>query len=351
MRSIRNKEISMFPRLTKYLMVVGLLLLALAEQPAASAPCKVPSDAYPSIQAALNTAACATIHIAGGTFNENVIIDHNVTIRGAGQEDTILDGEDKGNVLVVICCTVTIQGVTIQHGGHGRPPYDVGGGILVMGGEVTLTVKNSTLYDNHSDFGGGGIEIIRLGPTFLPGNDVTIQNSAFINNAARIGGAIHNDNTLGTVSIYNSTFTGNDASDFGGAIVNVNGALTLHNSFLFENTATFGSGIFNQDELSVQNSTLANNQAVVDGGGIMIHRLVSPFSATATISNSIIVNNSAGNNGGGIGNNSGTMTVQNSTILDNSAGVDGGGIFNNGTVTLKHVTFEGNTPNGCTGCP
>jgi hypothetical protein len=29
----------------------------------------------------------------------------------------------------------------------------------------------------------------------------------------------------------------------------------------------------------------------------------------------------------------------------------GGGISNTGTVTLRDVTFQDNTPNDCTGCP
>jgi hypothetical protein len=58
----------------------------------AAAPCKVPSTAYPTIQAAVNDVTCATIHVAAGTYVELVTIACDVTLRGAGEDSTALDG-------------------------------------------------------------------------------------------------------------------------------------------------------------------------------------------------------------------------------------------------------------------
>ncbi len=71
--------------------------------------CNVPSATYPTIQSAINDAACqnsdpsfantSEIHVAPGTFNENLqIIDKSVTIIGAGPAQTIIDGRSLDRV-------------------------------------------------------------------------------------------------------------------------------------------------------------------------------------------------------------------------------------------------------------
>src|SRR5262245_52264218 len=97
-------------------------LVALTADPAvvpsahAAAPCQVPSKPYPTIQAAVDRAKCATITAAAGTYPELVVIARNVIIRGAGQDNTSIDGGGSGPVLTVASGTVTIQDITIQHG-------------------------------------------------------------------------------------------------------------------------------------------------------------------------------------------------------------------------------------------
>jgi Pectinesterase len=181
----------------------------------ADAPCHVPSSTYPTIQAAVNDATCATINVAAGTYTEHVTIDRDVTLRGGGQESTIVDGSgSRGSVFTISSGTVTIQGVTIQHGFSA-----VGGGIS---NEGTLTVLNSTLADNSAGtFGGGGI----------------------LNE--------------GTLTVLNSTFSDNSAHD-GGGIANFDGTLTVLNSTFSDNSADDGGGIANSGTLTVQNSTLAD---------------------------------------------------------------------------------------------
>jgi hypothetical protein len=85
--------------------------------------------------------------------------------------------------------------------------------------------------------------------------------------------------------------------------------------------------------LSLENLTIANGSAV-DGVGI--------FNAgTLTVTNSTISGNSAIMIGGGI-HNEGTLTVTNSTISGNDA-LSGGGIdHNHGTLTLAHSILASN---------
>ncbi len=153
------------------------------------------------------------------------------------------------------------------------------------------------------------------------------------------GGAFNNS---GTLSVSNSTLSGNSAGTFGGAIFNNNGALTLTNSTLSGNNATYGGGISNQfGTITISNSTLSGNSATTSigsGGGIQNN-------GSITVSNSTISGNSAPKHGGGIFNNSNlTLTVSNSTLSGNSASSRGGGIYNSGdNLTLTNSTLSGNS--------
>src|SRR5580765_6985321 len=69
---------------------------------AALAVCTVPGD-YATIQAAVNDVTCATINVAPGTYNENVIVTRNVTINGAqaGNNDFATRGANPAGESIV----------------------------------------------------------------------------------------------------------------------------------------------------------------------------------------------------------------------------------------------------------
>jgi CSLREA domain-containing protein len=163
---------------------------------------------------------------------------------------------------------------------------DHGGGIRNDG---TLTLSNSTLSGNHASIDGGSI-----------GNfgTLTLTHSTLNANSARYGGAVRNG---GTATVTDSTFSGNTAGQ-AGAIENA-GTMTLTGSTLWGNSATNGGAIRNGNNLTVLNSTLAGNAATVEGGGIY--------------------------------NNFGTLAVTSSTLSGNTAPA-GGGIFGVGTLTLNN---------------
>ena len=132
----------------------------------------------------------------------------------------------------------------------------------------------------------------------------------------------------------------------GGGIDNYGTAtLTLTNSTLSGNSAAFsgGGGIFNSGTATVTltNSTLTGNSAV-SGGGIYNF-------GTATLTNSTLTGNSAGVdrrrrrifNGG-----TATLTLTNSTLSGNSASYDGGGIFNGGTADADQLHPVGQLGHG-----
>jgi hypothetical protein len=155
-----------------------------------------------------------------------------------------------------------------------------------------------------------------------------------------------------TVWVYDLTFNSH--------LVN-RGTLTLTNSTVSGNTASlagfgivYGGGIYNQGTLILTTSTVSGNTAsffgtgsgAAFGGGIYNQ-------GTLTLTNSTVSGNTVRSNngqafGGGIGN-SGTLTLTTSTVSGNTAtgygdGLSvGGGIVNQGTLTLTNSTVSGNS--------
>ncbi|MCO5206950.1 MAG: hypothetical protein M9928_18215, partial [Anaerolineae bacterium] len=127
---------------------------------------------------------------------------------------------------------------------NGNASGDLGGGIYNEGG--TLTVSNSTLSGNSAENGGG---------IYSFEGAVTVTNSTFSGNSANYGSGIYNFESVMTVT--NSTFSGNSAGF--GSIANV-GALTLTSSTFSGNT---GGGLFNGGVTA----HLAGNIFAVGGSG------------------------------------------------------------------------------------
>ena len=175
--------------------------------------------------------------------------------------------------------------------------------------------------------------------------------------ASDAGGGIYNK--TGTVTISNSTFSGNNAAIFGGGLCNEGGTVTITNSTFSGNNAIQGGGVFNDSgTLTVTNSIFSLNTGD-DGGGIAIY-CTSTTNSTTIIANVTFSGNSATNAGGGIlvfGYAGNSVTVLNSTLSGNSSANSpwpfGGGIrINSGTVTFRNTIIANNTSGGnCSGVP
>ena len=163
---------------------------------------------------------------------------------------------------------------------------------------------------------------------------VTIRNGG----TGGSGGGIFN---VGTLTLTNSTVSGNNADGDGGGIYNANGGTaTLTNITVSGNNAGVdGGGVFNDGggTMTLTNSTVSGNNAGDDAGGI-----INDHGSTATLTNITVTGNNGGDGGGGI-RNAGTLTLTNSTVSGNKTGVDGGGIYNfSGTVNSFNSTITEN---------
>jgi hypothetical protein len=170
------------------------------------------------------------------------------------------------------------------------------------------------------------------------------------------------DGPGGSLSLQNVTLTGGSA-DFGGAIANVGGSVSLNHSQVTGNTATqVGGGIVSATfdpssvaRLTLNNSSVNGNHQTVAGedGGLGGGGIVNIL-GTATLNGSQVNGNDAqGFVGGGIASGdymnfsstSSFLTLNRSEVDDNTAPNAGGGGIQNllGSVNVNNSEVDGNT--------
>lgn len=184
-------------------------------------------------------------------------------------------------------------------------PVAAGGGRLAItdGVKIQGAGAASTIIDgNHAD------HVFSVESEGLELNHVTVQGGN-----SQGGGAIRIN--AGTSEFNNLVIRQNEAFTGGGGLLVDSGAtLRMRRSAIIENVATgaFGGGIWNQGELWVYDSTIANNDS---------------------------------NRAGGV-RNEGQMNLRNVTVSGNSAhstDAGTGGISQNGVAVLYNVTITNNT--------
>ena len=258
------------------------------------------------------------------------------TIANASSGDTIVFGVT-GMIILLRGELVINKNLTIN--GPGAGSLEISGNsasrVFNISGPFTVAISGVTIKNAHSASDGGGIN---------NSGTLTVTDSTFSGNSAADGGGITN---FGTLTVTNSTFSDNSATTFsgGGIVHSGSGTVTVTNSTFSRNSAANGGGITNFGTLTVTNSTFSDNSATTfSGGGI-----ATAGSGTVTVTNSTFSRNSAANGGGGIVNGGTLMTVTNSTFSGNSA-IGGGGIANAGTLTVKNTLLANSRAGGnCSG--
>jgi hypothetical protein len=249
-------------------------------------------------------------YAGGGIDNTGTLAVSNSTFDGGG--DTINGGiynSSSGTGVIVNSSFSGLHGsLNIGNGGGG---FD--GGAIDNAG--ALTVAGCSFSGNSVPAGdGGGIDNT---------GTLTVSGSTFYGNRAAGGGGIFN---FGTLTVSNSTFSENESSD-GGGIANT-GALTVSNSTFSGNSTGTGTnnrgggiGSFLGGWMTVVNSTFYSNNASEKGGAIF-------FSSTSP-HQSVLTNVTIAENwcnflpfaaGGGIWvdpNSTAPLTLNNTIVADN----------------------------------
>jgi hypothetical protein len=239
-----------------------------------------------------NTAGASS---SGGAIdNTGVLTVTNTTISGNSGGSTG-NGGGIENVGTLTVSDSTITGNTVgQAAAHyaGIAAAGVGGGIDNNGG--TLLLNDVRLSGNTAGNEGGGL---------FSNGTLTVLNSSLLHNAATNGGGIVND-TGGLATVANSTIADNTAAYIAGGLNNL-GTMTVANSTFTGNFAYLGGAIYNGNyygvsgTLTLSNCTITANFAFYGGGaGIyMANGLYSPtVTSTLTLLSTLVAGNfSSGN--------------------------------------------------------
>ena len=228
----------------------------------------------------------------GGDFD----VIGEAVITGKGPLKTVVDGNEVSGVFALLTFPPhTVKNMTIEDGNR-----NIGGGIST--GPSKITIKNVVLKSNTATQGGGGL--------YTVSQDLTISRTTLSENDASGGGGMYVPaGVVGppTGVIRASTFSGNDAEL--GAGLYLDG---------------FNDGFAEEDpDLEVVNSTFAENQATVSGGGI-----------AAILGSTILVDNST--------------IAYNGADVDNSGGGSGGGMFQSSSADFQitDIILAANTVGG-----
>lgn len=208
-----------------------------------------------TINVPAGTYTLTVVNNGGGNPNGLPIVTTAMTIVGAGAAATIITrGGATTFRFFSLSSTgnLTLNGVTLSNGNSTTSGHD-GGAIFNSGG--TLTVLNSTLSGNVS--GGGGGAIFNRFPFAGSPAIANLTSSTLSGNSG--GAALQ---SLGTVTVTNSTLSGNAAG-----------------------------GIANRGTLTVSYSTIASNTGNTSFGGADAGIFQDGNSATTTLNNTIVANN------------------------------------------------------------
>jgi predicted outer membrane repeat protein len=198
-----------------------------------------------------------------------------------------------------------LQDVTLK-GNHATSGSGYGGGLGCQ--ECYVGFANDQILNNGAGYAGGGIAVYDK-------SYITVDNSTIDGNTSNWGGGIfsYDDNQW---QINDSTIDNNNDTEYWGGGASFNG----------------------EDTLFISNSTIAGNKDNGSdgyGGGLALYAYSDPV--YGTLVNDTIANNSA-TYGGGIYLYDSGLTVESSTIADNDlfheTGAYGGGIYEN-TSTLS----------------
>jgi predicted outer membrane repeat protein len=248
------------------------------------------------------------------------------TINATGLNDRILDLDGSAGG-----ASVTVRGVTLRGGRANTAADGLDGGAIRDVMAATLTFDDVRFTDNRT------LDVLHSGGAiFTRGNRIDINNVTFDDNhSARFGGAIATFTSLlaePIVSITKSTFTQNTADGLGGGAISNMGD---------------GAGGNLDPKVFVANSTFDGNRAVGYGGAIdTFNSAITQLGYTTVTRNQANSDGTGGEAGGGL--QGGIVTVAFSLIFGNTVGA--GGVNPNCSGTIDG-SFGGNVSGDVTGCP
>jgi len=238
---------------------------------------------YTTIQYAIDNASdgdTVFVYDFSSPYYENVVIDRSINLIGEDKENTIIDGNLIGSVIIVTTDWVNISGFTIQNSGEG---WDKAGIIIY---ESHTTILGNTVSNNYN-----GIYLSSSSDNNISGNTVSYNKMSGIdircssNNNFVIGNsAINNDDGIYLYESSNNNIINNTVSN------NYEGIYlySSNNNIISYNT------ISNNDHYSIHLQTSSSNNII--GNTILDNyygiRLIS--SSSNIVSGNTVSNNRTG---------------------------------------------------------
>jgi parallel beta-helix repeat protein len=288
-------------------------LIAAAPAPVAAATRAVPGT-YATIQAAINAATNGDIiTVAAGTYNENVIVNKSVSLRGASSATVTVNSTSPGaTVFNVTVNSVNISGFTVSCLGN----VEAQAGIKLGDNATLCNISNNVLtvcmsgirlgsHSNHNTFNNNtltnncqGFEVISSDYNTFTNNNASLNlkygfklesgdHNTFTNNTANSNGISWDGKwvgigfyttTAGEPGVTNSTFTNNIANsnnDYGmrihGGIGNTLTGNTLDGNLVGGLRLNYNGSIDVTTNLLVKNNYITDNGIGVDIVGTLVN--------------------------------------------------------------------------------
>ena len=269
----------------------------------------------------------------GNTANSGgaIYADYSSTVSISNADIGYNSSVGSGGALYFTGATGTLSGCTVSHNVSGREGGDSFGGAMMVGYASDVTVSNSSFSDNTATQWGGAIYVRHKNATDtapIVPSTLTLTGTGFTGNSAGLGGAIY-ANTSCVVDATDCSFTENRSTTGAGGAIYANGAA-----------------------ITLSGTTLGQNSAGTTGGAIYLYT-GSTLSAT---DDCLFDQNTSAGIGGALYCNSANATLTDTDFTNNATtGTEawyGGAIYTNGTSQLR-VTgceFTGNSnPTGTGG--
>ena len=310
-----------------------------------------------------NTNASVDIGAGGGVFvsdKSHVTIQNGSTIQG--------NTGTRGGGIYVENSTVEVKNSMIDGNTADDVPKKapnsnkgLGGGIYSY--ESTLTVTDSTISGNEAKgstsliwynskdeisseaLGNGGGGICAVGKK----SDVTLDGVTVTGNKAtysKKGTGAGIEAQGGSLTVKDSTISNNEAQGNGGGIFSAEGnVLDVSGSTIQGNKADNGGGIHTGEardvsktpsKATITDTKILENEAIGSGEGGGVH---VGTRADATLKGCTVANNKSVSTGGGIAAKLSTVTLDDTTVENNQA-VNGGGLFHLGIAVPGSLTLQ-----------
>lgn len=311
-----------------------------------------------------NTGASVDIGAGGGVFvsdKSRVTIQNGSTIQG--------NTGTRGGGIYVENSTVEVKNSMIDGNTADDVPKKapnsnkgLGGGIYSY--ESTLTVTDSTISGNEAKgstsliwynskdeisseaLGNGGGGICAVGKK----SDVSLDGVTVTGNKAtysKKGTGAGIEAQGGSLTVKDSTISNNEAQGNGGGIFSAEGnVLDVSGSTIQGNKADNGGGIHmgeardtskTPSKATITDTKILENEAIGSGEGGGVY--VGGPRADATLKGCTVANNKSVSTGGGIAAKLSTVTLDDTTVENNQA-VNGGGLFHLGIAVPGSLTLQ-----------